>query len=171
MMEIGELRRITRLSQRRFAEYFGIPIGTLRNWEQGISNPPEYVFQMIFASIRRDKMINIETIRFMKMLDELAELSENGISPFEEATQATYQNQVFYDARQIDGDEGYRVVQEAYILDDPKCFHHDIISYYDQGSLEYKIRVIIDEEGAYIEVKLLYSDSIIVIDKGSWYFD
>ena len=72
-MDIKEIRQITRLSQREFSLFFGIPIGTLRNWEQGIAKPPEYVFNMIFASLRRDKMINVETIKFIRMLDELAE--------------------------------------------------------------------------------------------------
>ena len=65
-MKINDLRNITQMTQRQFAEYFGIPVGTLRNWEQGIANPPEYVFQMIITSIRRDKMINVETINFFK---------------------------------------------------------------------------------------------------------
>ena len=87
-MKISDLRNITQMTQRQFAEYFGIPVGTLRNWEQGIANPPEYVFQMIITSIRRDKMINVETIKFVQMLDELAVLSKNGILPFENAKEA-----------------------------------------------------------------------------------
>ena len=61
-LKIDDIRKITQMSQRQFAEHFGIPVGTLRNWEQGIAKPPDYVFQMIISSIRRDKMINIETI-------------------------------------------------------------------------------------------------------------
>lgn len=174
IMEISELRQITRLSQRQFAEYFGIPIGTLRNWEQGISKPPEYVFQMIVTSIRRDVMINVETIKFVNMLNELAALSNNGIEPFENATEETYRNQVFYDTRLAEDEKVYRVVLDACICDDPDCYHHDVISYYDSDSFEYKIRVKFDDEdketGAYICVELSLSEEIIVIENGHWYF-
>ena len=88
------------MSQRQFAEHFGIPVGTLRNWEQGIASPPDYVFQMIITIIRRDKMINLETIKFVRMLEEFAELSKNGIEPFENATEGTCCDKIFYDASQ-----------------------------------------------------------------------
>ena len=170
-MEISELRAITGLSQREFAAYFGIPVGTLRNWEQGIATPPSYVFQMIFASMRRDKMINIETIKFRKMLDELAELSANGIEPFENATYESFHSKIFYDSKKLD-EEGYKVVLQACLTLD----HHDIISYYDADSFEYNVRVKIDEESfpdesiPYVEVKLLISEDIIIIEDGKWYF-
>lgn len=171
MMKISELRGVIKMSQRQFAEHFGIPVGTLRNWEQGIANPPEYVFQMIFTAIRRDKMINIETIKFVKMLDELAVCTANGIEPFAEANEETYGLRIHYDERDAGGEEGYRVVADACIIDDPNCYHHDIISYWDTESLEYQIRVIIDEEGSpYINVKLLLSEDIVVIENGKWYF-
>ena len=45
-----------------------------------------------------------------------------------------------------------------------------MISYYDSGSREYKVRVVIDEEGPYIIVKMLISNDIIVIENGYWHF-
>jgi transcriptional regulator with XRE-family HTH domain len=170
MMKIGDLRCVTKMSQRKFAEHFGIPVGTLRNWEQGIASPPDYVFQMIFTSMRRDKMINIETIKFVKMLDELAHLSINGVEPFENATENSLGDKVFYDNKKLENEEGYRIVLDACIVDDPQCYHHDIISYYDEHSLEYKIRAMMDEDSAYIIVKLLISEDIIIIENGTWYF-
>lgn len=168
-MKINDLRNITKMSQRQFAEYFGIPVGTLRNWEQGIANPPEYVFQMIITSIRRDKMINVETIKFVQMLDELAVLSKNGILPFENAKEGELHKKVYYDSRIEDEQGNYKVVLDACVVDDPQCYHHDIISYYD--SLEYNVRVVIDKESEpYISVKLLISEEIIVIENGTWYF-
>lgn len=169
-MKVSDLRRVTNMSQREFAEHFGIPVGTLRNWEQGIASPPDYVFQMIFTSMRRDKMINLETIKFVKMLDELATLSQNGIEPFENATEESFRQKVFYDVGELEEKGGYKIVLDACIVDDPQCYHHDIISYYDDHNLEYKIRVIIDEDSAYIEVRLLVSEEIIVIENGKWYF-
>ena len=113
-------------------------------------------------------MINIETIKFMRMLDELAELSLEGIEPFDNATPSTWGSKIFYDtSAEFDGG-GYKMVLEAWVSKD----HHDIISYYDDnGSFEYTIKVIVDEEGIpYVDIKLLISDSEIVIERGRWYF-
>ena len=115
-------------------------------------------------------MINLETIKFIGMLERLAELSENGIEPFENATEDTYGNLIFYDSRHLEGEDGFKVVGEACIVDDPKCYHHDIVSYYDSRILEYKMRVKIDEDGAYICIEFLFSDDIIIIENGTWYF-
>ena len=121
-------------------------------------------------------MINIETIKFINLLDELAALSENGINPFEDATEETYKTQIFYDSRQREGEKGFRVVLDACVFDDPKCYHHDIISYYDSNSTEYQIRVMIDEDDEldihdiWVVVKLLYSDIEIVVENGRWHF-
>ena len=167
-MTISELRHTIGLSQRQFAERFGIPVGTLRNWEQRIATPPEYVFQMIYTSIRRDKMINLETIKFVKMLDELAELAENGIEPFENATHDSFRSKIYYDPCEINGEDGFPIVLDACIDDH---IHHDIVSYYGGRSREYAIRVRSDVEGSlYIQVTLLMSEEIIIIENGEWYF-
>ena len=47
MQEIKELRKELGLSQNQFAWYFGIPVSTIHNWEQGIAKPPRYVPRMI----------------------------------------------------------------------------------------------------------------------------
>ena len=42
MRRVGELRRVRRrlnLTQEQFAEQFQIPLGTLRDWEQGLKTP------------------------------------------------------------------------------------------------------------------------------------
>ncbi len=46
-MLIKELRKMTGLSQARFAEKFRIPKGTLAHWEEGVRTPPDYVVYMI----------------------------------------------------------------------------------------------------------------------------
>jgi len=167
-MTISELRNILSMSQRQFSNRSGIPIGTLRNWEQGISKPPEYVFQMLYAMIRRDKMINVETIKFMKMLDELAKHSLGGFESFEKATRDNFETKVFYDQTTLD-EEGYRVVLDACLIEDP--YHHDIISYYDSGSNEYKIRAVADENGEmFINIIFLLSEESISLEDGTWYF-
>ncbi len=164
-MEIAALRQAVGWSQQKFASHFGIPVGTLRNWEQGIAKPPEYVFTMIFQSIRRDKMINVETMKFMKMLDKLAEQSKNGIEEFSNATEETIDQKIFY-SENCD----FKVVEDCCIVDDKDCYHHDIISFYE--SYEYLMNVNFDEydNKPYVNIKLLGSDEEIVIEDGEWYF-
>lgn len=40
-------RLFTGLSQSKFAEYFGLPIRSLQEWEQGRRNPPEYLLELL----------------------------------------------------------------------------------------------------------------------------
>lgn len=53
-MTVAELRRGTKLSQRQFAELFGIPVRTLQQWEQGKSTPPAYVLSMMERLLPRN---------------------------------------------------------------------------------------------------------------------
>ena len=164
-MTISELRHLAGMSQRAFAEYFGIPVGTLRNWEQGIAKPPEYLFSMIFQSIRRDKMINVETMRLIKLLDELAVKSKNGIEDFQNATEASFDEKIFY-ASNCD----CKVVADACIVDKEEYYHHDIISFHE--SLEYVIKVqwSEDDKEPFLVVEFAASEDEIIIENGKWYF-
>lgn len=51
-IEIRELRDRTNLSQREFANQYGIPISTLRKWEQGEASPSSYVVRMLARVIK-----------------------------------------------------------------------------------------------------------------------
>ena len=117
-------------------------------------------------------MINIETIEFIKLCDFLAELSKNGIEPFGNATQDTFRSKIFYDDRCADDAGYYKVVLDACIVDDPACFHHDIISYYDSTSKEYTVHVAFNEDDPvpYVLIRLTTSEKEIIIDEGVWYF-
>ena len=113
-------------------------------------------------------MINVETIKFMKMLDELAMHSLGGVESFEKATRDNFETKVFYDQTALD-DEGYRVVLDARLIEDP--YHYDIFSYYDSGTNEYKIRAVADENGEmFINIIFLLSEECIVVENGTWYF-
>ena len=46
-MLIRELRNKMNLSQREFSDRFGIPISTLRKWEQGESRPSKYLINLL----------------------------------------------------------------------------------------------------------------------------
>lgn len=168
-MEIQEFRKRANMSQRQFASHFGIPLGTLRNWEQGIAKPPEYVLSMLLARVRRDKMINFETIKLIRLLDDLAAKTANGIKPFAEMNEKNRDTFVFY--QEVEDTEGnYPVVLEAMIIDDPECYHHDIFSLCDSDAGEYTVRVVIDEvEGTFVRVRLALSFEEIIIEDGRWY--
>lgn len=45
--KIKEMRALTGLSQRKFAEMYDIPVRTLENWEAGTRVPPEYVLKLL----------------------------------------------------------------------------------------------------------------------------
>lgn len=51
MQTIKELRMIVGVSQSKFAELLEIPLANIRNWEQGISAPPEYVLKLIIRDL------------------------------------------------------------------------------------------------------------------------
>lgn len=51
------LRKNTGMSQNDFAEYLGIPVGTLRNWEQGICKCPPYVLKLIEYKLRNEDKV------------------------------------------------------------------------------------------------------------------
>ena len=53
MNEIKEMRAHTGMSQRAFADAFGIPVRTLQQWEQGISKPAPYVVAMLTREVER----------------------------------------------------------------------------------------------------------------------
>lgn len=170
-IDIKKFRNLINMSQRQFAAYFSILLGTLRNWKQGIAKPPEYVLNMIIGNIRRNKMINIETIKFVKMLDRLAKLIKGGIFEFEQATQDNINSsKVFYDQEAQDSDGNYKVVLDMCIIDGPECTHHDAVSYYDSCTEEFNVRAVTSEDDTYIIVKFLNSENQIVIKDGRWYF-
>ena len=168
-MDIKSVRNATGLSQKAFSERFGIPIGTLRNWEQGINTPPSYVFDMIFAQTKRNCMINIETLEFLKTVENIAEKTKAGIEPFANATEDSFAQKVFFDDN-TETDEGeYGVVCDACITDDPERYHHDIVSYH--GNHEYRVCAKKDEdEKWFVLIRFFNDDAQIVVEDGKWYF-
>lgn len=114
-------------------------------------------------------MINLETIKLIRMLEDLAVQTANGIRPFAEMNEANRNDFVFY--QEVEDEEGnYPVVLDAMIIDDPDCYHHDIVSLYDSDTDEYTIRVIKDDvEGTYVRVRLALSFEEIIVEDGRWY--
>ena len=50
-MDIKELRLLSGLSQRKFADKYNINFRTVQNWEQGVSETPPYVVEALFRLI------------------------------------------------------------------------------------------------------------------------
>lgn len=48
---IKELRESTGMTQKNFASMYGIPLSTLRKWEQGESSPAPYVVNLIARTL------------------------------------------------------------------------------------------------------------------------
>ena len=42
---------MTGMTQKAFAELYGIPLSTLRKWEQGEANPPDYVVRLLARTL------------------------------------------------------------------------------------------------------------------------
>lgn len=173
-MEIRDIRNLTGMSQAKFATFLGIPVGTIRNWEQGISKPPKYVYQMILNTIRRDGMINVKTIKFVNLLNKLAECSLNGIIKFSEVTEESFDyDQLVYDDVSTNENK-YRVIADAIVYDTPE-YTREIIGYYDGYNNKHREECSIkvkfdDEDEPYICVHFFPSGEEIEISNGSWEF-
>lgn len=118
-------------------------------------------------------MINIKTVKFIKVIEELAKLSKNGIKPFSKATEINQDYFIFYDENETNLDGSYKICLDMMVCEG----HHDVISYYENyignnnpvGEVIYG--VVIDEDGnKYVNIKLSDDDEDIVIENGEWKF-
>lgn len=50
--DLKEARLNAGLSQKNFCKLTDVPIGSLRNWEQGLSTPPEYVITLLVEKVK-----------------------------------------------------------------------------------------------------------------------
>lgn len=53
-MNIQDIRKISKLSQRKFCERYNIPLSTLRQWEQGKREPPDYLVELLEFKVKKD---------------------------------------------------------------------------------------------------------------------
>lgn len=53
-VHVRELREKTGLTQKAFSELYGIPVSTLRKWEQGEASPPDYVIRLLARTLPQD---------------------------------------------------------------------------------------------------------------------
>ena len=50
-MKMSELRLLSGLSQHKFAKKYPMNVRTIQNWEQGISEPQEYIINCLYRVI------------------------------------------------------------------------------------------------------------------------
>ena len=56
-MTIKELRTMSGMTQKEFAEYFGIPKRNIENWEGGARKCPEYLIALIEYKLIKEEII------------------------------------------------------------------------------------------------------------------
>ena len=54
MAKSEEIRKILGISRAEFSRRYHIPSRTLEDWDKGISNPPEYVLELLERVVRED---------------------------------------------------------------------------------------------------------------------
>lgn len=50
--QVKEIRAVTGLSQKKFAEKTGVPARTILSWETGDRKPPSYVIQLLRLAVQ-----------------------------------------------------------------------------------------------------------------------
>ena len=56
-MTIKNIRKASGMTQKTFAEYFGIPKRTLENWEGGQRECPEYLLELMEYKLKNEGII------------------------------------------------------------------------------------------------------------------
>lgn len=54
------LRLLTGMKREDFANYLHIPLGTVRDWEQGKRKMPDYVYELIEYKVSKEGLIKKE---------------------------------------------------------------------------------------------------------------
>ena len=63
-MTIKEMRNRTGLSQNKFGKLLNIPTINISRWEQGVSNPPEYVINLIEEVLYYKGLLNENNLSY-----------------------------------------------------------------------------------------------------------
>ena len=53
---IKQLRSEAGMTQKQFADYFGIPYRTLQDWERGIRHMPDYLLRLFVYKMKMEKL-------------------------------------------------------------------------------------------------------------------
>lgn len=62
-MSIKELRARSGMTQKSFAEYFGVSIKAVQSWEQGARECPDYLLSLMEYKLRNEGLIGEEATK------------------------------------------------------------------------------------------------------------
>lgn len=103
LIDIKELRDSTGMTQKEFASRYGIPISTLRKWEQGESSPAPYVATLLArtlpdteSSLERIKTRDGNTYYYNPVKKEVSDVKGNRITIQEDLEGVKEQNLALY---------------------------------------------------------------------------
>ena len=118
---IRELRDATGMTQKDFAKMYGIPLSTLRKWEQGESSPAPYVLNLLAktlpsveSSLRQIHGADGMVYYYDKCKKTVADMRGNIIMVQEDLREIKEQNLVLY---LQDLFEGFYEIQEKFNRD------------------------------------------------------
>lgn len=114
-------------------------------------------------------MINIETIKFIAFLNDMAEKTKEGFYPF--STVIEKKGILYNDEEKYK--KGHKIIADYLVA----CDHHDIISTYTDVYERYGITIVViteiegdDDIDPYIEITFDYCNECIIIEDGRWHF-
>lgn len=100
---IKELRGMTGMTQKEFADMYGIPLSTLRKWEQGEAAPASYVVKLIAktlpgtaSSLKKIQVSDDVVYYYDKNKQTIADARGNEISIQENLEDVKEQNLALY---------------------------------------------------------------------------
>ena len=121
LIDIKELRDSTGMTQKEFASRYGIPISTLRKWEQGESSPAPYVAALLArtlpdteSSLKRIKTRGGKNYYYNPVKREVPDVKGNRITIQEDLAGVKEQNLALY---LEDLFEGYYRLQDKFNRD------------------------------------------------------
>ena len=59
-MTVKELRLLSDMTQKQFAEYFGIPKRTIENWEGQVNKCPQYLLNLMLYRLEHEGKLKRE---------------------------------------------------------------------------------------------------------------
>ena len=121
LIDIKELRDSTGMTQKEFASRYGIPISTLRKWEQGESSPAPYVAALLArtlpdteSSLKKIKTRDGKTYYYNQVKKEVSDAKGNRIMVQEDLEGVKEQNLALYLENLF---EGFYRLQEKFERD------------------------------------------------------
>ena len=61
-MTFAELRAASGMTQKRFGEYFHVPLRTVENWSSGTSKCPEYLLELMIYKLEKEGIVHGGTL-------------------------------------------------------------------------------------------------------------